>query len=713
MNISGREYSKSTVGLRQPKNIKDQQFKLVFIYPMLVDTKLSKYTDLLRSYISTNMLKEIYTSNALNILSMASNISPLIDEKGNIVDVEGGDSDSSRMGEKRLTQQSVRYEVEQRVKEKTYHIKKLLNVDPQLKQYKPFLEMITLNNFIDVPVIVGTKAYNIDPFVFLFLFTIAISSKGNMSMCDYSDIQKMFQVIKNMKSNDINIVLNNLIDYPSRDIFDKISDWIDEHPSVRGSIRGPVLSWTNTPASWVVQKSRNIKSRFGINPSQRYEKKQLNTDTVNYPAVNPEVSDIILNVTQNKVQQASIFFKLCMDPESMQRQFGYDTSRGQLETTFSRITPKINEVFKDAENYFSTNLWPNYIQNTLSSFFYAILPNGSGVNVSDLIAAIQSGDNNMNIKPMLDPIMDFLKDDFKNSLNVQLQQQGPEKADETLEQIKNFCRNYFSSSSTFLDHLESLRYQRITGPTFTADDFLRYEQNFENILNKVSNYTLSLDTTLREIFGNQFANNVIINKTSNIINESLNSVIGYLQTLNGWPHSTSFHVTIMQNSGGANVANELNSYAANTRKQLIFYIRFMILYLIQYILCRYVKETKVAVETTKHDVLDQNNYTIVTSIENLFIVANAFAAKSYKDLANKSRREEDGKSNVGQLMRDLGTNYIQGVVKYMHQQLDIPNLIVIDEKKGDAYVRLMYQSKVNKIKLNTMKTFVESSLSNN
>ena len=335
------------------------------------------------------------------------------------------------------------------------------------------------------------------------------------------------------------------------------------------------------------------------------------------------------------------------------------------------------------------------------------------MNVSDLITAIQSGDNNMNIKPMLDPIMDFLKDDFKNSLNVQLQQQGPEKADETLEQIKNFCRNYFSSSSTFLDHLESLRYQRITGPTFTADDFLRYEQNFENILNKVSNYTLSLDATLREIFGNQFATNVIINKTSNIINESLNSVIGYLQTLNGWPHSTSFHVTIMQNSGGANVANELNSYAANTRKQLIFYIRFMILYLIQYILCRYVKETKVAVETTKHDVLDQNNYTIVTSIENLFIVANAFAAKSYKDLANKSRREEDGKSNVGQLMRDLGTNYIQGVVKYMHQQLDIPNLIVIDEKKGDAYVRLMYQSKVNKIKLNTMKTFVESSLSNN
>ena len=713
MNVSGREYSKSTTGLRQPKNIKDQQFKLVFIYPMLVDSKLSKYTDLLRSYISTNMLKEIYTSNALNILSMASSISPLIDENGNIVDVEGGDSDSSRMGEKRLTQQSVRYEVEQRVKEKTYHIKRLLDVDPQLKQYKPFLEMITLNNFIDVPVIVGTKAYPVDQFIFTFLFAIAVSSKGNMSMSDYSDIQKMFQVIKNMKSNDINTILNNLIDYPSKDTFDRISDWIDSHPSVRGAFRNPVLSWTNTPASWIKTKSRRMKQRFGGQPTQTQAQKKLPTDTVNYPAVNPEASDVILDTTKNQVQQVSIFFKLCMDPESMQKQFGYDSSRGQLQTTFDRITPKINEVFKDAENYFATNLWPNYIQGTLSSFFYAIVPNGSGVNVSDLITALQSGNSQMNIKPMLDPIMEFLKNDFKKSLNTQLQQQGPEKADETLEQMKDFCRDYFGESSNFLDQLETLRYRRITGPTFTPEDFLRYEENFENILNKVSNYTLSLDKTLREIFGNSFADNIIINKTSSIINESLNSVIGYLQTFEGWPDQTSFHITIMGNTGGQDVENEVSKYAANTRKQLIFYIRFMILYLIQYILCRYVRETKVAVETTKHDVLDQNNYTIVTSIENILAVANAFAAKSYKDLANKSRREEDSKHSISGLMRDLSNNYVKGVVKYMHQQLDIPNLIVIDEKKGDAYIHLMYQSNVNQVKLKTLETFVQDALSNN
>jgi hypothetical protein len=135
----------------------------------------------------------------------------------------------------------------------------------------------------------------------------------------------------------------------------------------------------------------------------------------------------------------------------------------------------------------------------------------------------------------------------------------------------------------------------------------------------------------------------------------------------------------------------------------------MFLETIIYLLCQYVKETKVEIETTKHDVMDSNNYTIVTSVENIFAVANAFAAKSYKDLVNKSNREEEGNFN-SKLMRDINNNYVKGVITYMHKQLDVPNLIVIDEKKQEVYYKLMYQSNVYKIKLNTMKTYAESVL---
>ena len=68
----------------------------------------------------------------------------------------------------------------------------------------------------------------------------------------------------------------------------------------------------------------------------------------------------------------------------------------------------------------------------------------------------------------------------------------------------------------------------------------------------------------------------------------------------------------------------------SNKKQIIFYIRNYILYIIQYILCKYVNETKVAVETAKHDVIDNNNYSLILPLETVILLANAYAAKIAK-----------------------------------------------------------------------------------
>lgn len=705
MQISGREYSKATVGLKQPKKLLDQQFKLVFIYPMLVDKKLNKYSDLIRSFVSTSMLKEIYTSNALNIVSMASSVSPLIDEFGNIVDVEGGSSDSALKDiSKRETQQRTRYDIEQRIHDKTQHIEKLLNIDPQLKKYKPYIQMITLNNFIDVPVIVGTKAFTIEPHVFMFLFATAISSRGQMSLTSHSDVERMFKLIQSMNTNDVNVILNNLIDLPSKDVFDRVSDWITDHNKINRALKTKGLSWTNTPARWVQNIGRKVSRKFGDSPRQRAQE-----DTVNYPAVNPDLAGSILDITQSSIQEAKVFFKLCMDPEQMASQFGYDSGKGQLKETFDRINPRINEVFNDAEVYFTSGLWPNYIEPVISSFLYTVVPTRSGINVSDLIIGMQNGDQNknINISPMMAPLIDYIKGDFKTQLNSSLERQGPEKADETLDQIKSLCQSHFEDVTRIIDSLDDMKRERLTGPDYNLQDHIQYEKKLEEAVSKISAMTSTLEGSLRDIFPNDLVNNLLRNKTEKVINDSLNSVISYLKTFEDYPESTGF--IINANIPTNKQMNEISTYISESKKQLIFYIRFMVLSVITYLLCQYVRETKVSVETTKHDVLDQNNYTIVTSVELILALANAFAAKSYRNLVQQSNRGEDGKPQV-KLMRDLSNNYIKGVVKYMHQQLDVPNLFVIDEKKGDVYYKLMYQSDVNKIKLNTMQTFVDSVL---
>lgn len=703
MQLSAREYSKATVGLRQPDKIMNQPFKLVFIYPMLVDTKLLKYSNLIRSFISTSMLKEIYTANALNIISMAGNISPLVDEVGNLVDIEGGDNESALKGYvKRETQQSVKYDIEKRVEEKTLQISKMLNIDPVLKQYNPLLQLITLNNFIDVPVIVGTKSYQVQSYIFLFLFAMAISSKGSISMSSYTDIERMFRVLTHMDTNNINVLLNNLIDLPNKDVFDRLSDWYSDHPRISRSLRNIGFSWINTPASWVQTAGRKLLPK-----TDKLSRQPLSGETVDYPAVNPDLAGKILDITQNDVQQASVFFKLVMDSDTMASQFGYDKGKGQLKKTFDRINPRLNEVFDNTEIYFTNVLWTNYIAPTLSSFFYAIIPTKSGINVSDLIIALQNGDESKNIKPLVQPLIEFLKGDFKTTLNNVLERQGPEKADETLSRIKSICQNYFEDSHNILTRLDSIHDSRLTGPDFSVDDLISYEKKFEESIISVSAFTATIDGVLRNILPNSVVDDIMNNKTVEKINDALNSVVAYLATFQDYPSSSSFIIQLGIDPG--NQSREISKYISQTKKQLMFYIRFMFLKAIIYLLCQYVKETKVAIETTKHDVLDSNNYTIVTSVENIFAVANAFVAKSYKDLINKASRTEDGKFDT-RLARDLSGNYVKGVIKHMHKQLEVPNLIVIDEKKQDVYYKLMYQSNVNKIKLNTMQTFVNTVL---
>jgi hypothetical protein len=329
MNISGPQYSKSTVGLRQPKQILDQQLKLVFIYPILCDESLTKYQDQIRSFISVSMLKEIYVSNSLNIMTMASNISPLIDSGGNPVDVDSHliqNLNQELSGSiKRQVQQDAKFDIQQRVNERTAHIKRLLDVDPNLRKFKPYLEMITMNNFIDIPVIVGTKAFQIDTFVLLFMLMIAVADK-KISMSSYTDIERIFRIIKNTKSNDLNDILDHLINLPNETAVKKIVKWIYEKlPNQRPPTDKKIQKiWNTVPnaLSKIKQKTTNTKLvQQSVYPTNR-QKSNLIDDEMSL--ITKNASDAILNVTNNNVNTASIFFKLAMDPEQMAKQFGYE-----------------------------------------------------------------------------------------------------------------------------------------------------------------------------------------------------------------------------------------------------------------------------------------------------------------------------------------------------------------------------------------------------
>ena len=69
-------------------------------------------------------------------------------------------------------------------------------------------------------------------------------------------------------------------------------------------------------------------------------------------------------------------------------------------------------------------------------------------------------------------------------------------------------------------------------------------------------------------------------------------------------------------------------------------------------------------------------------------------------------REQVNKASIV----DVNDTYIKSIIKFVARRLDVPNLIVIDSKKGDIYYKLMNQSDVNKTKITTIDTFIQSKL---
>ena len=724
MNISGPQYSSATVGLRQPKKIKDQQFKLVYIYPMLCDSSLSKYKDLLRTFLSVSVLKEIFTSNSISFFNMGSNIAPLVDEQGNVIDIDdhvmssigsrGSFGADSPLKTKHDIQQNVKFDIQEKINERSTYIKKLLNVDPALKIFKPYVEMITMNNFINIPVVVGTKVLDINKVVLLMVLTVAVADK-KLSMDSYPDIQRIFRIIKQTSKNDLNSILNHLVDIPIKDktIREKVLGFFTTGRTIPNpSRRQRAVGWVNKlPGTY----SSSIKDKRTAlsGPKTRLQDSEIQ----NVPGTN-QLSELV-DVSQNDVSQAEIFFKLSMDPETLASQFGYDSSRGQLKDTFTRINPRINRVFEEANTLFADTIWPRHIVPVINSFLYTIIPRDSGINVSELVIALQNGDPTTKIKGIFGPILDYITNDFKKEVNNTIEKQGPDKADETLDNLKALCADHFPASSNSIEYGQSaIQRVALTGPDYTIEQHIEYEETFERIITEDASHMHVVEAAFKQILPNSLIDDLLVKQTASVINDGLNSVITYLNTIPNYPNSTPF----FQHEGVQTTAeSHISAYIASSKKQIIFYIRKYILYIVQYILCKYVNETKVAVTTAKHDVIDTNNYSLIIPLETVMMLANAYAAKSYRSLYSKSiaesnRNANDRKSiNTSEEMRlvkDLSQNYVKGIIKFMYKQLNIPNLFVVDESRQEVWHKLMYQSQVNKIKLNTIETYSKNILNN-
>jgi hypothetical protein len=108
------------------------------------------------------------------------------------------------------------------------------------------------------------------------------------------------------------------------------------------------------------------------------------------------------------------------------------------------------------------------------------------------------------------------------------------------------------------------------------------------------------------------------------------------------------------------------------------------------------------VEATKYDAIDLPNYTLVLPLQVVTALYSVVLAKSWKELV-------ENPSNVSN-MTSLTENYVNNIVKFINIRLNVPNLVIIDTKSDKMYYKFQFMSKINKINISTIQTYVNTNL---
>ena len=115
-----------------------------------------------------------------------------------------------------------------------------------------------------------------------------------------------------------------------------------------------------------------------------------------------------------------------------------------------------------------------------------------------------------------------------------------------------------------------------------------------------------------------------------------------------------------------------------------------------------------------NEVTSWPNYTLVLPVEIVVALHAAIMGKSWKHMLSGGQIGRSLQPNSTPLtkeqvnMPDVSATYIKSIVKFIANRLNVPNLIVVDSKRGEVHYQLMNQTDVNKSRIQTLATFVQS-----
>jgi len=678
----GQNYAKQTAGLRQPSTIMNQEYSFVFVYPVLMNQSVQSYTTLIRDFQSTTMLKELFISNALNIVSMSSKIpSPLDDDRVSAADLVGNfaRSISGQQSIRRTVDMGARMDVQQRIREKSDRVRQYLQSDQRLRALNPHVDFITLDNFIDVPVVVGTKSFTIDDFSMLLILTCSIGF--NRPLNNENNLKFIINRIKGMDVRQITNLVNNSIQQDTQ-----TKSWLDRQLATRPRLRQVIGRIRPTPR----------RRTDPIEPEEhKYSSEQINQ---------------ILKLSQTDLDQAQVFFKFMLNTTMFKNQFGVDPEGGQMSGVVSTMSPEIDRIFSTMFQEF-ISLSSTGATAILRSITNIIYPIPSTVRVDFISIKEQHIDSALSAA-MYEHITGLVRNSFSSSISKQ--GSTTKGVQEKLKIVNNICQEIPDVEKHMEERFEKLtdtssyNFVGINSDDFTNNEFKKFVTELENITSTLTSVNKQLRQTYDDLVD---MSHRIFDQVEQTIRQHVKN---YLHEFTD-PWETNRDVDPYITYLSTNTPNFGAQYAkTDIRRRLIptfenalvTIFMFFFLYRLQIATCQLVDVLEVEVETATHtSVTGWPNYTLVIPIEYIHFLHTIIMSREWR------RMIEQPGFNPGS-SPPLRDQNVKKVVEFICNRLQVPNLVVVDKRKDEIFYKFMHMRKALKGKSQTLQTFIRQHSTN-
>lgn len=686
MSFLSSSPSNTLQSIRQPsKNINKDS--LVFTYPVIIDDKLRQFSDIIRDFLTVQFITQIKISNTLDLQVAASKanriqadnryINPAEELAKNLGSLSRDYSDYyDRPKQVSRYEPNDKYEYQNKINRLRGFIQDQIKNNPTYKDLNPIISTITIENLLDIPLVVGTKKYFVSSSVLFWMLFISAGytperESNPLRLDNFNNLTKIKRVMEAIKEKDyMKYFGSSQIENGDIDIS---KEYDDRQPSHRAH---KLLADTESELDILMKYFNNV-----LDPKKWANEVGIYSDnnlTIQLGNTLPK----LITIRKPLTDKCNVLFSgIMIDKVSPLFNSVANAIVSNDEVNVSKIISKKIEDVSNLTSQLFESLFDGVISGTVNE--------KDDDAVDKFQAKLDANSNICKILPTI-PVENILRD-LRTTYFGLTKTNTNEFADFVDKVVKISVQ-----SAASINTLEKFIFRLATDGPRLKDIFKRYKEALEN---HIYYERMNLNNP-DDGFG--------------ILDQFTRVKVPTAQYPNAVSAQPTFGNRLRMLLGGNDPKLELFQNLASALSNLIYFIS---LYCFLAYVCEYFKTLVDKLEVQRRDSLEFPNYCLVlraSVVEKLFMSLAAVSFQKQKQtydskINSRGKQEEDQEQTKNVLAPfKLNEKHMMNMIRLINERLSVPNLIVIDEKSKSVYYKFMFNSsqQMGNITIDNMKTFV-------